>query len=150
MHFCMVLQALTEVYPFFFLACIYNYYCKSHFRQIYTQLRSFDFISKKVETLQMADGGTWVSLFRNICHFLPFVMFLPSLIWNRTILTGCKFVWNGIYNSNYKYMQYVFVANVKINCYEPLYNKHLIFIKDWSQFFFGSWRNKLKNVVHTV
>jgi hypothetical protein len=22
--------------------------------------------------------------------------------------------------------------------------------KDWSQFFFGSWRNKLKNVVHTV
>lgn len=54
------------------IACIYNYYCKSHFRQIYTQLRSFDFISKKVETLQMADGGTWVSLFRNICHFLRF------------------------------------------------------------------------------
>jgi hypothetical protein len=23
-------------------------------------------------------------------------------------------------------------------------------IKDWSQFSFGSWRNKLKNVVHTV
>ena len=25
-----------------------------------------------------------------------------------------------------------------------------VIIKDWSQFFFGSWRNKLKNVVHTV
>jgi hypothetical protein len=23
-------------------------------------------------------------------------------------------------------------------------------IKDWSQFVFGLWRNKLKNVVHTV
>jgi hypothetical protein len=27
---------------------------------------------------------------------------------------------------------------------------HSVSIKDWSQIFFGLWRNKLKNVVYTV
>ena len=37
------------------------------------------------------------------------------------------------------------------NFHHIYYLESIIFlIKDWSQFFFGSWRNKLKNVVHTV
>ena len=32
---------------------------------------------------------------------------------------------------------------------ENCYTMYKLF-KDWSQFFVGSWKNKLKNVVHTV
>jgi tRNA G37 N-methylase Trm5 len=30
---------------------------------------------------------------------------------------------------------------------QTIYNENKIVFKDWSQFFFGLWRNKLKNVV---
>ena len=43
------------------------------------------------------------------------------------------------------------LQNLFLTLFGLIFRRIYIYIlKNWSQFFFGSWKNKLKNVVHTV
>jgi len=100
-----------------------------------------------------------------ICLFLFYFSFVLSLsvTKHKFISWSCIYVlgyhvfslfhqffyigfWNGSENAVY-FLLFLFFISYSILV---IHFFIVYFIKDWSQFFFGSWRNKQKNVVHTV